>query len=170
MITIRDAVFEDLQELVDIYNYAIINLTATFDLEPQTIEERKKWFDAHGGAYPLIVAEETGDVIGYATLSPYNIKSAYKATAELSIYIAPDQQGKGIGTKLMEELLKRAEELSYHTLISGITAGNAGSVRLHKRFGFKLVGTMKEVGFKFGEWQNTDYYQLMIHEQFADLV
>ncbi|WP_010649827.1 GNAT family N-acetyltransferase [Oceanobacillus massiliensis] len=162
MITIRDAVIEDLPALLEIYNYAIENLTATFDLQQQTLEERKNWFDSHGGKYPLIIAEEDGNVIGYSSLSPYNKKSAYSTTVEISIYIAPNQQGKGIGSKLMTEILSLASQLNYHAIIAGITGGNEVSVQLHKKFGFKLAGSLKEVGFKFGEWQDVHYYQLIV--------
>lgn len=162
MLTIREANLEDLPEMLKIYNDAILHLTATFDLEVQTIEERRKWFEAHGGRNPLIVAEVDGVIAGYASLSPFRDKEAYKDTTEISIYISKDHRGLGLGRKLMEEILKRASDLNYHVIIAGITTGNEGSVKLHEKFGFEFIGRFKEVGFKFGEWQSVDFYQLIL--------
>lgn len=162
MVHIREAVIDDLPAILEIYNYAIRNLTATFDLKEQTLEQREAWFRKYGGEYPLIVAEIAGEVAGYSSLSPYNDKAAYSRTVELSVYLSEKHQGKGLGTALMEEILHRARKLQYHTIISGITNGNEASVRLHEKFGFQFAGCIKEVGFKFGEWQDVSYYQLML--------
>ncbi|MFD1851502.1 GNAT family N-acetyltransferase [Oceanobacillus bengalensis] len=164
MIRIREAAIDDLPALLEIYNYAICNLTATFDLQEQTLEDRKKWFEHHGAEYPLIVAEEDENVIGYSSLSPFNEKLAYSATSEVSIYIAPNQQGKGVGSLLMQQILKQARQLNYHTVISGITGGNGASIHLHEKFGFVLAGTLREVGNKFDEWQDVHYYQLILRD------
>ncbi|WP_075980040.1 GNAT family N-acetyltransferase [Bacillus massilinigeriensis] len=162
MITIREAIDDDLPEMLEIYNDAIANLTATFDLEKQTLEQRKVWFAEHGGQYPLIVAEEDGQIAGYCCLSPYNKKRAYSKTTELSVYLSEKFRGKGIGTALMREIIVRARELGFHTIISLITSGNDGSIKIHENLGFTYVGTIKEVGFKFGKWQDVSYYQLML--------
>lgn len=162
MLTIREANIDDLPEMLDIYNDAILHLTATFDMEEQSIGERRKWFEQHGGRNPLIVAQKDGAVAGYASLSPFRDKEAYKDTTEISIYISKDYRGFGIGKTLMEEILRLAAELNYHVIIAGITTGNEGSVRLHEKYGFEFIGRFKEVGFKFGEWQSVDFYQLTI--------
>ncbi len=162
MIYIRDAVRADLPAILDIYNDAIETLTATFDLEEQTLEERAKWFEKYGGRYPLIVAEQDGEVAGYSCLSSFREKPAYGKTVELSIYISANKRGFGIGNALMKEILHRAALLEYHTVIGGITAGNEASVKLHEKFGFTLVGHLQEVGFKFGEWQDVCFYQLIL--------
>ena len=162
MLTIREANIDDLPEMLAIYNDAILHLTATFDLEEQTIEEREKWFNAHGGRNPLIVAEVDGHVAGYASLSPFRDKEAYKDTTEISIYISKDFRGLGLGRQLMEEILNLAARLNYHVIIAGITSGNDGSVRLHEKYGFEFIGRFKEVGNKFGEWQSVDFYQLIL--------
>ncbi|MFC4410033.1 GNAT family N-acetyltransferase [Chungangia koreensis] len=158
----REATLEDLPEMLAIYNDAILHLTATFDLEEQSIEDRKKWFLAHGGRNPLIVAEIDGVVAGYASLSPFRDKEAYKDTTEISIYISKDHRGLGIGKRLMEEILSQAADLNYHVIIAGITTGNEGSVHLHVKYGFEFIGRFKEVGYKFGEWQSVDFYQLIL--------
>lgn len=162
MLSVRDAVLSDLPSMLDIYNDAIRNLTATFDLEEQTLDERQKWFQKYGGRYPLIVAELNGEVVGYSCLSRFREKPAYSDTTELSVYISSNHRGQGIGNALMNEILQRAKELGYHTVIGGITGGNEASVKLHEKFGFQYVGCFKEVGFKFGEWQDVHFYQLMI--------
>ncbi|MFD2445269.1 GNAT family N-acetyltransferase [Bacillus sp. CGMCC 1.16607] len=165
MVDIREATILDLPAMLDIYNYAIRHLTATFDIEVQTLDKRKIWFDSHDEKYPLIVAERNGEVVGYCCLSSFRAKPAYSKTTEISIYISQTQQGYGIGSALMKEIIRRAIDLGYHTIIAGITGGNEGSVKLHKKFGFEFVGCFKEVGFKFGEWQDVDFYQLMINNR-----
>ncbi|MDP4083297.1 MAG: N-acetyltransferase family protein [Bacillota bacterium] len=164
MVNIRDAVLEDLPGMLKIYNDAVKNLTATFDLEEYSLEQRTVWFHQHGGRFPLIVAMKDDVVAGYCCLSPYRDKPAYSRSSELSIYISKGFRGKGIGTLLMKEIINRAKLLRYHTLIGGITSGNEASVKLHKKFGFTFIGRFKEVGFKFEEWQHVDFYQLI----FAD--
>jgi len=129
------------------------------------LDERKTWFKKYGSKYPLIVAELNGQVVGYSCLNPFREKAAYCLTTELSIYISKEHRGKGIGTSLMEEILKRATKIGFHVVISGITGGNQASVKLHEKFGFEFAGCLKEVGFKFGEWQDVHFYQLMIEPQ-----
>jgi phosphinothricin acetyltransferase len=162
MIIIRDAVPQDLPSMLEIYNEAIRNLTATFDLVEQTLEERQIWFNKYGGKYPLIVAELEGAVVGYSCLSRFREKPAYDYTAELSLYISPDQRGRGVGNELMKAILHRAAELGFHTVIGGITGGNVVSMKLHEKFGFEHVGCFREVGLKFGEWQDVHFYQLLL--------
>jgi len=159
---IRDAVLSDLPSILKIYNYAVKNLAASFDIEEKTLVERWRWFNKHRGKYPLIVAELNGRVVGYCCLSSFRDKAAYSHAAELSIYVAPGYWGRGIGTQLMQEILRRAEKLRYHTIVAGITADNQTSIRLHRKFGFELVGCFKEVGFKFGRWHDVHFYQLFV--------
>jgi L-amino acid N-acyltransferase YncA len=162
VITIRPARLEDLPRLTEIYNYAVLNTTATFDLEARTVEDRRTWFEQHGERYPLIVAEESGTVWGYCGILPYRSKPAYARTVEISVYVHPDAHGKGIGSRLMEEMICLARALGYHVIVAGITGGNEVSFRLHRRFGFECVGILREVGYKFGEWQDVHFYQLIL--------
>jgi len=159
---IRLAKIEDLKELLEIYNYAIKNLTATFDLVEQNLEERKPWFDSHRGKYPLLVAEVDGEIAGYCSLSSFKDKQAYEKTGELSIYLSPRFFGRGIGKALMKEIIQKARELNYHSIISVITDGNEISVKLHEKFGFKHAGCLKEAGYKFDKWIDVHYYQLIL--------
>lgn len=164
MVHIREAVIEDLPNLLMIYNHAVRTSAATFDLEEWTLEERREWFSHYGGPYPLIVAVVDGVVVGYSSLSPFRQKAAYAKTVEISVYIDPKFWGRGIGKILMEEILKRAKELQYHIVISGITAGNDASVKLHEKFGFSYIGTFHEVGWKFNKWQDVMFYELILPE------
>ncbi|QDP39574.1 GNAT family N-acetyltransferase [Radiobacillus deserti] len=162
MVIVRDAHVNDVPEMTDIYNNAVRTTTATFDLEEQTADERQMWFHSFNDQYPLIVAEFNGHVVGYCSLSPYRSKPAYAKTVELSVYIAPNHRGNGVGSILLEEIIKRAKKLGYHTILGGVTEGNKRSMRLHEKFGFENVGCLKEVGFKFGNWQDVHFYQLIL--------
>lgn len=164
MIKIRNAALEDVPQLLNIYNEAVRSSTATFDLEEQTLDERLAWFETFGDKYPLIVAETDQEVIGYCCLSPFNKKPAYQHTVELSIYLSSPHRGTGIGSMLMQEIIKRARRLQFHSIISLITSGNEASIKLHQKFGFQFAGKLREVGYKFGEWLDVDYYQLLIKE------
>ncbi|UFJ42325.1 N-acetyltransferase family protein [Brevibacillus humidisoli] len=165
MLQIRHAMPSDLPAMLEIYNEAVRSLTATFDLEEQTLEERKHWFEKYGGKYPLIVAELNGEVVGYSCLSKFRDKPAYAHTTELSVYISSRCRGRGVGSALMREILQLAATHGYHTVIAGVTGGNQASVKLHEKFGFAYIGCFKEVGFKFGEWQDVHFYQLMVTQQ-----
>jgi len=161
-IVVRDARRDDLPAILDIYNDAVLTSPATFDLEPLTLGQRRKWFSGHGPLHPLVVAVIGGLVVGYASLSPFRDKPGYSKSAEDSVYVHGDHQGKGVGKALMKEILARAAKLGYHTVIAGIVPPNEASVRLHRRFGFTYVGTFREVGFKFSRWQDVAFYQLFL--------
>lgn len=159
---IRPAVIEDLPSLLEIYNHAVRTTVATFDLAEFTLDQRRAWFSHYGGKYPLIVAERAGRIVGYASLSRYREKAAYDRTVESSVYIHPDFQGQGVGKALMVDILAQAVSLGHHVVIAGITGGNDASVRLHVGLGFELVGAFREVGWKFDQWQDVHFYQLIL--------
>lgn len=150
MIVVRSARFEDLTAINEIYNEAVLHTTATFDTEIKAMDYRREWFRAHGERHPILVAERDGKVAGYGSLNPYSDRAAYAGTVELSLYIDAACRGQGIGTAIMDELLRRGSGAGLHAVLSRITAGNESSLRLHERFGFFRVGTMREVGVKFG--------------------
>lgn len=163
---IRKANERDVPRLLEIYNYEVINGVSTLDLTPKTLDEWTNWFALHQTAeHPLLVAETDGIVSGYATLSPYRQKEAYKSTAELSVYIAPEYRRQGIASALVEEILKIARKSgSLHLIVSVITSGNAASEALHKKFGFSYCGTIHEAGFKKGEFRSIDNYELRLSD------
>ena len=102
-------------------------------------------------------------VVGYASLSPYRLKDAFKSTVELSIYIHQDYRGQGVATRLMERILEMAKaDTMIHNVVSVITAGNEESTKLHNRFGFTYCGLTPEVGFKHGKYQDTETYVLLV--------
>ena len=162
--TVRKPTRQEIPVLLDIYNYEVENGTATLDINKKTLSEWTEWYDKHNvGNHPLIVAEEKGEIAGYATLSTYREKEAYKSTVELSVYVSPNHRRIGVGTKLMEEILHLARnDESIHTVVSVITSGNAASCRLHEKFGFTFSGTIKEVGIKLGQYVDIDNYFLIV--------
>ena len=151
MIKIRRATINDLDAITDIYNEAILKTTATFDTEIKSWKEQKKWFEDHGSKNPILVADENGIIFGFASLSKYSDRCAYSDTAEISLYVKEEHQGKGIGKKLMEQIIKEGKNVGLHVVISRITEGNKKSIYLHKSVGFEHIGIMKEVGLKFGK-------------------
>lgn len=159
---IRKAISQDIKSLLDIYNYEVKNGISTLDLQPKTLEEWTEWFLAHNiENHPLLVAEIGGIVAGYASLSSYREKEAYKTTVEVSIYIDVNYRKQGIATALMERVLQEAQkDKNTHTVVSVITAGNQASRKLHEQFGFEYCGTIKEVGMKFGEYRDIENYRL----------
>lgn len=164
MLTIRKARQEDLPSLLAIYNYEIENGTATFDLNPKTLEERQKWFDLHsGGKYLLLTAEEDGKAVGYASLSPYREWEAYAQTVELSIYVDAAHRRKGIGDQLMQAILDYARQRDdIYTVVSVITGDNEKSIRMHEKYGFEDCGRLREVGMKFGRRLDVVNLQLFV--------
>jgi phosphinothricin acetyltransferase len=151
MITTRHATLDDLGIITNIYNDAIRKTVATFDTKPKTLEEQRVWFNKHGPKNPIMVAEQDGLIIGWASLSTWSDRCAYSDTAEVSLYVIEEHQGKGIGRKLLEAIIEEGQKIGLHTVIARITEGNEVSVHLHKSLGFEHIGIMKEVGRKFGK-------------------
>lgn len=154
----------DIAACLAIYNYEVENGVATLDLEGRTLDEWHEWYHAHSDEHHPIIVGTVGDaVIGYASLSPYRLKDAFKSTVELSIYIHQEYRGKGVATQLMARILEMArEDATLHNVVSVITAGNEGSTKLHERFGFTYCGLTPEVGFKHGKYQDTETYALLV--------
>lgn len=155
---IRDAVAGDIPHMLEIYNHYVANSTVTFDEDPLTLKEmRKKFAHVQELGFPWLVAESPrGIVLGYAYVTPWKVKAAYRYTVENSIYLGPASTGKGIGKALMSELLPRAKAAGIKEVIAVIAdKGADASVAMHRNFGFKEIGHMGKVGFKFGRWLGT---------------
>ena len=154
----------DLQNLLDIYNYEVVNGTATFDLNPKSLTDWEKWFEDHSvGNHFALTAEEDGKAIGYVTLSGYREKEAYIQTTELSVYVHPDYRGRGIATKLINRTVEIARSRGdVHTIISVITGSNEASLKMHEKLGFTYGGTLYQVGEKFGKLMDIVNYQLIL--------
>ncbi|HEX7064984.1 MAG TPA: GNAT family N-acetyltransferase [Bacillales bacterium] len=162
MIHLRKAEPSDLPEILAIYNDVVRSSATTFDLNEQTVEGRKQWFSGFDAKHPFIVAVEDERLIGYCYLSVFRGKPAYSQTVESSIYVHKMYRGKGIASLLMEDLIRRAKQLGHHVIVAGIANDAEPSARLHRRFGFEKVGCFREVGRKFGEWQDVCFYQLIV--------
>lgn len=161
---IRPAQQQDLPALLAIYNHEILNGVATFDLQPKSLAERQSWFDEHNkNNHPLLVAEQDGEVLGYASLSRYAEKAAYNSTVELSVYIAPSARRQGIASQLMHAVIDLAKkDNATHLIVSLITGTNQASISLHQKFGFNKVGTLHQVGYKHQQFLDVHIYELFV--------
>ncbi|MFT3702288.1 MAG: GNAT family N-acetyltransferase [Agriterribacter sp.] len=163
MVTVRPAHNGDVQAILDIYNHAILHTTAVYDYVPHTLEMRQQWFDAKKQqGFPVFVAEENNEVVGFSSIGPFRAWAAYKFTVENAIYVRNNMQGKGIGKLLMQPLIATSRELGFHTIVAGIDADNEVSLRLHRNFGFEEVAHFKQVGWKFDKWLNLKFMQLIL--------
>lgn len=162
---IRIAEKRDLPAIGEIYNYQILNGTATFDTVVKDEEYFTELFNSHSGRYRLLVYEENGVVAGYASLSVYNKRGAFNGTSEISVYVGEGYRGRGIGKALVKEILRQAEEEKlFKVIISQITSKNAISKKLHEDMGFVFCGSLKGVGEKFSESLDLDLYEYFIGE------
>lgn len=161
-IVIRRATQDDAADIQRIYNYAILHTTATFDIEPKTLADRVEWLKKHTDAYPVIIALIDSKIVGWAAIGPYGERKAFQYSVENAVYIDCDYQGRGVGSALLAELLKLSEELGYHAVIALVVGDNESSVKLHEKFGFAHVGTMREVGWKFDKWLDLLIYEIII--------
>jgi len=161
-VEIRLARPSDSEAIRQIYNLEVSTSTVTFDLVPRTASEQLQWLEARSGAHAVIVAEVDGEVIGFASLSPFRDRPAYNSTVENSVYVRNDHRGTGVGAALLEELTKLAAQHGFHTVIARIVGGHDASIALHRRLGFEVVGTEREVGRKFGKWLDVVVMQRLL--------
>jgi phosphinothricin acetyltransferase len=164
MINIRPAREEDQQAIMDIYNEAVIHSNATFDTELRTLSKQMDWFYQHKSRHPVLVAEENNVIAGWSSLSPWSDRCAYETTVEVSIYIHKDFRGKGLGSKLLKIITLEGEKAGNHTIISRITQGNDVSIHLHEKLGYRHIGVMEEVGYKFGSYHNVHLMQYIFRK------
>jgi phosphinothricin acetyltransferase len=156
--TIRDARLEDMPDIREIYNHYVANSTVTFDEVPQTLRDtRSKFLHLKKLGMPYLVAESPSQqILGYAYVYPWKEKAAYRYTVENSIYLRAASTGKGLGKVLMGELITRSKEAGLKEIIAVIAdKGAEASIKMHKDFGFKEIGRMGKVGFKFERWLGT---------------
>ena len=152
---IRDAVPADLPAITAIYDEAVLHGTATFELIPPDLAEMTRRYEAlTEGGFPYVVADDGGGTIaGYAYAGPYRARPAYRFTVENSIYLAPAAQRRGTGSALLQALLTQCAPRGYRQMIAVIgDSANAGSIGVHRKAGFTMIGTHPSVGFKFGRW------------------
>ena len=148
--------------ILEILNDAIVNSTALYDYVPRPPEAMVKWFDAkRAGGFPVIGAVDSkGTLLGFASWGTFRAFPAYKYTVEHSVYVHQAHRGRGLGRKLLNELIKRARQEQVHVVVGCIDAANGASIDLHTKLGFTHAGTVKEAGFKFGRWLDAAFYQL----------
>lgn len=159
---IRAATGADLPVILDIYNYYVAHSTCTYQIEPDTDEKRRDWFANRGSAHPVTVAEMGGAVVAWASLSPWNPRGGYARTVEASIYVRHDLLRRGIGSALLADLIERAHALGHHAILGGVCTTQTASLALQERFGFRQVGCLREVGFKFGRWLDVALMELVL--------
>jgi len=152
------------QSILDIFNDAILNSTSLYDYKERTMDNMVGWFETkRANGFPVIGLENgDGQLLGFGSYGTFRAWPAYKYSVEHSVYVHKDSRGQGLGKALMKELIAKAQEDDYHAMIGGIDATNAGSIALHTKFGFQHVGTLPQVGFKFGKWLDLAFYQLLL--------
>jgi phosphinothricin acetyltransferase len=162
-VIIRNANVEDLPQILEIVNHAILHTTSNYLYEVQTVENQLQWFEEKKSKqFPIIVADYNGTAVGFGTYGTFREKIGYQFTVEHSVYVAPEFIGKGIGKQLLLALIVLAKDGGYHTMIGGIDAANTESIDFHRKFGFVETGKIKEVGFKFGKWLDLQFMQLIL--------
>lgn len=161
---LRPAVLADAAAIREIYNYEVLHTTATFDLVPRSLADQEAWLAARTGAFSALVADRAGEVVGYASLSPYKERAAYRTTVEDSVYVRRDRLGGGIGSLLLRGILDVAASSGFHTVIARVEAGSVASQALHASCGFTVVGVEREVGRKFNRWLDIVLMQRMLQE------
>jgi len=161
---IEDATEADLSAMAAIYNQAVLSTTGTFDITPRSVAHMKSWFEAHGDTYPVIVARRNKAVAGWASLSAWSERLAYRKSAEVSFYVHERFRGKGIGKALLAALIEASREKGFYVLLSRVTSENEPSLHLHRAAGFCSIGIMHEVGFKFDRYIDVHMLELHIKE------
>ena len=161
-VLIRLATVADAEAIRRIYNHEVEHATHTFDLVPRTLEDQQAWLRDREGALEVVVAEVGGEVAGFASLSEYRPRAAYRTSVESSVYVDESVRGRGVGRLLMQELVVVAEARGFHTMIARIAGGHEASTGLHQAVGFATVGTEREVGRKFGGWLDVVVMQRML--------
>jgi len=163
LVQVRIAAESDLPAILEITNHEILNSTVLYEYEARSLSTQLAWFNEkreHG--WPIIVAELGSKVVGFGTYGSFRTRPAYSKSVEHSVYVHTDHRGKAIGNALMVELIRLAKASDLHTMIAGIDSSNMSSVEFHRKFGFEVVGTFKEVGFKFDKWLDVVFMQLML--------
>jgi phosphinothricin acetyltransferase len=151
-ISLRDATAEDAAAIARIYNQGIEERQATLETHPRTPEERAAWLAARGERHPVLVALAEGEMVGWASLNAFNPRVAYDHVADISVYVAREWRGHGIGARLLTGLEERARALGYHKLVLAGFPSNTAAVRLYTRHGFSAVGVYHEQGLLDGRW------------------
>ncbi|KGO94580.1 GNAT family N-acetyltransferase [Flavobacterium subsaxonicum] len=162
-IIIKPATTQHLPAILEIMNYNILNSTAIYDYSAKTLPDMEQWFaDKQAANWPVIIAEQDGALVGYASYGTFRVKEGYKYTVEHSVYVEPGHTGKGIGNILLANLIELAKQQNLHCMVGCIDADNAGSIAFHKKFGFTDGGILRQSGYKFDRWLDLQFMQLIL--------
>lgn len=161
-VKVRPAAEADLPAVRAIYNFYVRTSTCTFQEEEETEAERLAWFRGRAPAHPVIVAEVGGEVVAWAALSPWKSRSGYRHSAEASVYVKEGLHRRGIGRRLMEELVELGRAAGLHTIVGGACTEQPASIALQETLGFVRVAHFRQTGRKFGRWLDVVYLQRML--------
>lgn len=163
-VSVRLATLDDAGAIRSIYNLEVEAYTSTFDLVPRSLEDQRNWLAERSGAFSAVVAtiDGTDHVVGFAALSAYKERAAYRTTVESSVYVSREHGRLGIGRALMDHLIELARDSGFHSVIGRIEASSDASLALHRACGFTLVGIEREVGRKFARWLDVAVVQLLL--------
>jgi L-amino acid N-acyltransferase YncA len=162
-LNIRDASVEVAESIASIYNHFVLTTSISFEEAEVPVKEMAgRIADVQAAGLPWLVAEQDGIITGYAYATKWRVRHAYRFSVESSVYLAPAQAGRGIGTVLYRALLERLRAGGYHRAIGGIALPNPASIALHEKLGFEKVAQFREVGFKFGRWTDVGYWELAL--------
>lgn len=154
----------DIPAILEIYNDAVLNTTASWDYEPATLEQRIHWFQQHSQqGFPVLVARDASShVVGWGSLSKFREKIGYQYTVEHSVYVAAGCRRQGIGRDIVQALMHEAQRMGKHVLIGGVEKSNEASLRLHHALGFEEVAHFRQVGYKFDQWLDLVFVQKIL--------
>jgi phosphinothricin acetyltransferase len=161
---IRLATLADAEPIRAIYNYYVAHSTCTYQIEPETAEERVAWLRDRAPRHPAIVADDNGTILAWASLSPWKSRCGYAEAAEASVYVHHEHQRRGLGRALLLDLIARGRAAELHTILGGASSDQKASLALQLALGFRVCGEMKEVGIKFGRRLDVTYTQFMLRE------
>jgi phosphinothricin acetyltransferase len=161
-VTVRPALLADAEPIGRIYNYYIEATTVTFEEQAVSTAEIARRIAEITNGFPWLVAEADGAIAGYAYARPWQTRSAYRFTVESTVYLAHESTGRGIGSELYAALLADLRTRGLHCAVGGIALPNDASVALHEKLGFEKIAHFKEVGWKFGQWVDVGYWQLLL--------
>lgn len=163
MTIIRDAEFRDVPAITAIFNDAIENSLTIWTETPLDCNNRMEWLrERQSKEFPVIVVEQKSNVLGFASYGPFRPYDGYRYTVELSIYLAEEARGKGLGKKLLATVIEHASRRNVHVVISAIEGSNKACIALHKSLGFLQTGFMPQVGFKKNKWLDLIFMQRML--------